>query len=34
MLGRLAGRVQSGFKQVRIETSGGLLWKWWWTCGF
>jgi hypothetical protein len=25
MLGRLAGRVQSGFKQVRIETSGGLL---------
>jgi hypothetical protein len=34
ILGRLAGRMLSGFKWLRIGASEGLLWMWWRTFGF
>jgi hypothetical protein len=34
ILGRLTGRVWSGFTWLRIGIGGGLLWTRWWTVGF
>jgi len=32
--GKQGGKEGTGFIWLRMGTSGGLFWTWWWTLGF